>query len=68
MSTWGDVTLVVNGEEPELSSGLLSIERAPPALRFPVLTVIPPKLPILQNSIHLKSIVAGMKNSSILIL
>lgn len=39
MSTWGDVTLVVNGEEPELSSGLLSIERAPPALRFPVLTV-----------------------------
>lgn len=38
MSTCGDVTLVVNGEELELSSGLLSMERAPPALRFPVFT------------------------------
>ena len=34
-----DVTLEVNGDEPALSSGLLSRERAPPALKFPVLTV-----------------------------
>ena len=31
--------LVVKGEEPELSSGELSVESAPPALRFPALTV-----------------------------
>ncbi len=38
MSTCGDVTLEVNGDAPELSSRLLSRERAPPALRFPVFT------------------------------
>ena len=31
--------LVVKGEEPALSSGELSLERAPPTLRFPALTV-----------------------------
>lgn len=39
MSVRVDVMLVVNGEEPALSSGEFNVWRSPPALRFPIFAV-----------------------------